>query len=76
MLVYQNEMVKIYGKTGSGTNGKAWFVGFSEEDDTRKYFAIYLSDQEQASDISGNIAKEFQIRLLRFVVKQTYLSLL
>lgn len=54
----------IYGKTGSGTRGRAWFVGFAEEKGTRKYFAVYLSDDEQGKNISDTTAKDIALKIL------------
>lgn len=54
----------LYGKTGSGTDGKAWFVGFIEENDSRIYFAIYLDDMQNKKTVSGNKAKEIAMSIL------------
>ena len=54
----------LYGKTGSGTDGKAWFVGFIEENDNKIYFAIYLDDMQNKEAVSGNKAKEIAISIL------------
>ena len=54
----------LYGKTGSGTDGKAWFVGFMEENDNRIYFAVYLDDIQNKEIVSGNKAKEIAISIL------------
>lgn len=54
----------LYGKTGSGTDGKAWFVGFIEESDNRIYFAVYLDDMQNKEIVSGNKAKEIAISIL------------
>lgn len=54
----------LYGKTGSGTDGKAWFVGFIEENDNKIYFAIYLDDVQNKEAVSGNKAKEIAISIL------------
>ena len=51
-------------KTGSGTDGKAWFVGFIEENDNKIYFAIYLDDVQNKEAVSGNKAKEIAISIL------------
>ena len=55
----------LYGKTGSGTDGTAWFVGFMEENDNKIYFAIYLDDMQNKEAVSGNKAKEIAISILR-----------
>ena len=54
----------LYGKTGSGTDGKAWFVGFNEENDSKTYFAVYLEDMQNKDIVSGNKAKEIAISIL------------
>lgn len=65
MLVDDNSTQKIYGKTGSGSNGEAWFVGFSEKDGQKDYFAIYLYDSTQKEVVSGKIAKEIALEVMR-----------
>ena len=55
--------MKTYGKTGSGINGHAWFVGFIEENEQRYYFAVYIDDNSK-DDISGNTAKEIAVNIL------------
>ena len=54
----------LYGKTGSGADGKAWFVGFMEKNDNKIYFAIYLDDIQNKEAVSGNKAKEIAISIL------------
>lgn len=54
----------LYGKTGSGTGGNAWFVGFIEESDSKIYFAVYLEDMQNKDIVSGNNAKEIAISIL------------
>lgn len=64
MLIQDNELQQIYGKTGSDSNGKAWFVGFIEKDDQRKYFAVYLNGSSQGEYISSNMAKEIALKII------------
>lgn len=64
IMVVSEEQKTIYGKTGSGLSGEAWFVGFSEENGDRKYFAIYLNDDTQQNSISGNAAKKIVFDIL------------
>ena len=45
MYITELDNGRLYGKTGSGT-GKAWFVGFIEENDRKIYFAVYLEDMQ------------------------------
>ena len=65
IMLVSEDTKQIYGKTGSGPNGEAWFVGFCEEDEDRKYFAIYLNDDGQQNNVSGNVAKEIGLELLK-----------
>lgn len=64
MLVQDDEKQKIYGKTGSGPDGEAWFVGFTEKEMQRRYFAVYLSDSSQAGQISSSVAKEIALNII------------
>ena len=57
MLIEDEQEKKVYGKTGSGTNGEAWFIGFTEKGQQREYFAVYLEDSLQKN--------EFQVVLLK-----------
>ena len=46
--VMQNDMENrtiLYGKTGTGPDGEGWFVGFVQNGEQNKYFAVYLNDQ-------------------------------
>ena len=47
MLLESSDSKKIYGKTGTGTDGTAWFIGFVEKENTNIYFVIYLGHAEQ-----------------------------
>jgi beta-lactamase class D len=63
MLIEENKTEKIYGKTGTGTNGNAWFIGAVEKDGSNTYFAIYLNDS--TSDmVSGAKAREIALSIL------------
>lgn len=64
IMLVSEDTRKIYGKTGSGPDGEAWFVGFAEENDTKKYFAVYLKDNTQPDKVSGSIAKEIALNIL------------
>lgn len=65
MLVDTNDAGAIYGKTGSGVDGQAWFVGFSEKDGLRRYIAVCLNDAPHKAEISGNTAREIALRILK-----------
>jgi len=57
-----DNIVKIYGKTGSGNGG--WYVGFFELDGENTYFAVRLSEQEgangpKAQQIAEDIIQEY-----------------
>ncbi|MCM1128167.1 MAG: penicillin-binding transpeptidase domain-containing protein [Lachnospiraceae bacterium] len=64
MYVTELDNSCLYGKTGSGTDGNAWFVGFMEEGDSKTYFAVYLEDMQNKDIVSGNKAKEIAIKIL------------
>lgn len=64
MLTDDNGIRKIYGKTGSGFDGKAWFVGFAEEDGQKTYFAVYLDDGNHTEEVSGEKAREIALSVL------------
>lgn len=64
MLIQDNKEKKIYGKTGSGLNGEAWFIGFTEKGQQREYFAIYLNDSLQREQISSSVAKEIALKII------------
>ena len=63
MLLESSDSKKIYGKTGTGTDGTAWFIGFVEKDNTNIYFAIYL-DNNSSNEISGTKAQEIAFNIL------------
>lgn len=64
MYISELENGCLYGKTGSGTDGDAWFVGFIEKNSNRICFAIYLDDMKNKDMVSGNKAKEIAINIL------------
>lgn len=70
MLVDDSGEQKVYGKTGSGSNGQAWFIGFAEKNHSRDYFAIYLDAAAQKENISGNIAKEIALNICNSKIKK------
>ena len=63
IMLVSEDTRRIYGKTGSGPGGEAWFVGFTEENDTKKYFAVYLNDNTQPDKVSGSVAKEIALQI-------------
>ena len=64
MLIQEDEEKKVYGKTGSSGNGEAWFIGFAETERQRQYFAVYLHDDLQKEQITGNSAKEIALKII------------
>lgn len=64
MLIQDNNEKKTYGKTGSGSNGEAWFIGFTEKGQQKLYFAIYLNDSSQREQISSSAAKEVALKII------------
>ncbi len=63
MLLEVSDSKKIYGKTGTGTDGTAWFIGFVENQDDNVYFAIYLDD-DVSKGINGTKAQEITFSIL------------
>lgn len=68
MLTQKNEMVSVYGKTGTGINsngnmGNGWFVGMFENNDGRYYFAVHLTDEE-SKEAWGPKAKEIALNII------------
>lgn len=57
MQIETGDSKKLYGKTGTGTDGTAWFVGFVEKEDGNEYFAVYLDDNV-SNEINGAKAQE------------------
>ena len=57
MLVQDQGDRQVYGKTGTG-----WFVGFTQENGQKTYFAVYLSDESR--EISGSDAQAVALALL------------
>jgi len=64
MLIQDSKERKIYGKTGSSSNGEAWFIGFTEKGQQREYFTIYLNDSSQKEQISSSVAKEIALQII------------
>ena len=64
MLIEDGQEKKVNGKTGSGTNGEAWFIGFTEKGQQREYFAIYLEDSLQKERVSSSLAKEIALKII------------
>lgn len=64
-VMYAEEIngVKVYGKTGTGRNGEAWFAGFIESENERNYFAVYLEDKN-AEGVAGAMAKEITMDII------------
>lgn len=65
IMLVSEDTQKIYGKTGSSSNGEAWFVGFTEENEQRVYFAVYLNDNTQPDQVSGSVAKEIALDIFK-----------
>lgn len=74
IMAVNGETKDIYGKTGSGPGGQAWFVGFSEENGNRVYFAVYLEDSGQKDQVSGGMAREIALDILAQAVDDSSLQ--
>lgn len=63
MLVETDNSKQIYGKTGTGIDHSAWFIGFVKNGSSYQYFAVYLKDD--ASDVvNGAKAKEIALDII------------
>lgn len=69
MLTETDGPEKIYGKTGTGTMGNAWYVGFVEKEDNKIYFAIHLNDNE-SKQVYGAKAKEIALDIIYDYIKK------
>ena len=63
MFIADDGTNQIYGKTGTGLDGKAWFIGFKEHGDKRKYIAVYLDAPDKKENINGQLAKEIALMM-------------
>lgn len=63
----QDRGMLIYGKTGLGKSEgvvvDAWFTGFADTTDERRYFCVYLGETD-GEDVSSTKAKEIAIKIL------------
>ncbi len=58
-----DNIAKVYGKTGTGYRGNAWFIGMANKENNVYYFAIRLDDSN--SDLcTGSKAKEIAINII------------
>lgn len=64
-IMYTDDInnVSVYGKTGSGKDNTAWFVGFTEKNNEKTYFAIHLDDKT-TDNIAGAKAKEIAYSII------------
>lgn len=67
ITILKNVMVSdkegVYGKTGTGRDSSAWYVGFYETDNHKIYFAVYLQD-DTVENIAGATAKEITNKII------------
>lgn len=63
-LMKDDHNQQIYGKTGAGPNGIAWFIGFLEQKHKKIYIAVYLDDNTR-NYISGSLAKDIAFKILK-----------
>jgi len=65
MLSGETEAYSVYGKTGTGMDGKAWFSGFMEQGERRIYVAVYVDDAKYASWINGSTVRELAEAIMK-----------
>lgn len=62
-----NEDMLVYGKTGLGASYDvvvdAWFTGFADMTDGRRYFCVYLGETAE-KDVSSTKAKEIALEII------------
>lgn len=63
MLVDKINNVFVYGKTGTGGEDNAWFVGMIEKGDEKYSFAVHLN-KGKGNEISGQKAKEIAFKII------------
>ena len=59
---------KLFGKTGGGSGGDGWFVGWIEKEEERIFFAQYLNLKEPNLDLKG-VTPQKSIGLAKEVAK-------
>ena len=64
MLVFEEDNLKVYGKTGAGYEDNRWFVGMIENGTEDYYFAIRLSDKDNEKATSSK-AREIAIEIAK-----------
>lgn len=64
MLVFEEDNLKVYGKTGAGYEDNSWFVGMIENGTENYYFAIRLSDEDNEEATSPK-AREIAIEIAK-----------
>ena len=64
MLAGETDGWAIYGKTGAGPEGEAWFTGFAQGGSQTLYFAFFLNGACAGSQPSGSAAKDIAFRAL------------
>lgn len=64
MLAGEAESWRLYGKTGTGPAGEAWFTGFVQNGSQSLYFAFFLNSSASGQAPSGDTAKEIAFRAL------------
>lgn len=55
--IMKSDKEGIYGKTGTGKDGSAWYAGFCEKEGRNIYFAVHLYDSTK-KNIAGANARE------------------
>lgn len=64
MLVFEEDNLKVYGKTGAGYADNRWFIGMIENGVENYYFAIRLSDEDNEEATSSK-AREIAIEIAK-----------
>ncbi len=61
--IMKSDVDGVYGKTGTGRDNSAWYVGFYENDDQVTYFALHL-ENGSGKNIAGADAKKIAVEII------------
>lgn len=62
--IMKSDVPNIYGKTGTGKDGSAWYAGFYDNNGKNIYFAVHLYDSSKPN-IAGANAKEIAVNIIK-----------
>lgn len=70
MFIGEYDGIKLYGKTGSSNEPSiGWLIGFYEHDGKRIAYATHISSDKSTDKVSGLVAKEITLDILKSLTK-------